>query len=54
MASREEAGWYVALAFRKVWGFRRQREAVARTEYLGPLGERSGELRFCTGRDLMS
>lgn len=41
VASREEVGWYVALAFKKVWGFRWQKEAVAGTKYLSPLGERS-------------
>lgn len=54
MASREEAGWYVALAFKKVWGFGWQKEAVARTQYLGPLRERSWELKLCTGRDPVS
>lgn len=54
MAPGEAAGWYVALAFEKMWDLRRQQEAVTGTEFLGPLGERSWELRLCPGRDLVS
>ena len=46
MASTEETGWDGALAFKGEWGLGRQsQEAVARTEYLSPLRERSWELR---------